>query len=154
MDPFTCGVAQDRDDEKHPLELQAELYISTCDIDSENTTTPSMGHECCSQPAPVAELTASPIRALTEEANVDDWTQDCADDDPETPSIQAPQQTECAASVSNDCCSSGKCEDTETVSNPDTPDCCRGKQSPCCNESCLDRLAMRECGKDAHAKSE
>lgn len=24
-------------------------------------------------------------------------------------------------------------------------DCCRGKPSPCCDESCLDRLALREC---------
>lgn len=27
----------------------------------------------------------------------------------------------------------------------DSPECCRGKSLPCCNDSCLDRLALREC---------
>lgn len=27
----------------------------------------------------------------------------------------------------------------------DAPDCCAGKTSPCCDTSCLDRLAVREC---------
>jgi hypothetical protein len=25
------------------------------------------------------------------------------------------------------------------------PSCCEGKASPCCDKSCLDRLALREC---------
>lgn len=28
---------------------------------------------------------------------------------------------------------------------PDVTDCCRGKDSPCCDEACLDRLALRAC---------
>ena len=29
--------------------------------------------------------------------------------------------------------------------NPDDPSCCRHKATPCCDSSCLDRLAFREC---------
>ncbi|OQE17662.1 hypothetical protein PENSTE_c020G03985 [Penicillium steckii] len=47
-------------------------------------------------------------------------------------------------------------DDPRSLSSPDNchviidndldgPDCCRGKQSPCCDMSCIDRLAMREC---------
>ncbi|KAF7542252.1 hypothetical protein G7Z17_g11738 [Cylindrodendrum hubeiense] len=38
------------------------------------------------------------------------------------------------------------CSDKD-VDSDDTvvPDCCRGKQAPCCDVSCLDRLALREC---------
>lgn len=28
---------------------------------------------------------------------------------------------------------------------PDRPGCCKNKPSPCCDESCLDRIALREC---------
>ncbi|KAJ5152615.1 uncharacterized protein N7482_009093, partial [Penicillium canariense] len=51
----------------------------------------------------------------------------------------------------DDCCSSGKCADNKTENHTDAPDCCRGKVSPCCDTSCLDRLAMRECEMNATA---
>lgn len=35
--------------------------------------------------------------------------------------------------------------DPATLVEPTVVECCEGKSSPCCNETCLDRLAMREC---------
>ncbi|KGO68092.1 ATPase, P-type, K/Mg/Cd/Cu/Zn/Na/Ca/Na/H-transporter [Penicillium italicum] len=32
-----------------------------------------------------------------------------------------------------------------TSAEPTVAECCEGKSSPCCNETCLDRLAIREC---------
>ncbi|CZS74175.1 unnamed protein product [Fusarium graminearum] len=47
----------------------------------------------------------------------------------------------------NDCCASTDCKDGKNSSDDhdDTPDCCRGKTSPCCNAACIDRLAVRDC---------
>jgi Cu2+-exporting ATPase len=33
---------------------------------------------------------------------------------------------------------------------PGPPPCCDGKPSPCCDESCLDRLALRTCRDEKH----
>lgn len=35
--------------------------------------------------------------------------------------------------------------DPATSVEPPVAECCEGKSSPCCNETCLDRLALREC---------
>lgn len=55
----------------------------------------------------------------------------------------APKTTieELDADHQNACCSSGKTATKET----NTPACCEGKTSPCCDISCLERLAGREC---------
>ncbi|RAL06014.1 cation-transporting P-type ATPase PCA1 [Aspergillus ibericus CBS 121593] len=42
----------------------------------------------------------------------------------------------------DDCCSPSKSSDNN---DNDAPDCCRGKVSPCCDTSCIDRLALRAC---------
>ncbi|KAK3368347.1 E1-E2 ATPase-domain-containing protein [Podospora didyma] len=34
--------------------------------------------------------------------------------------------------------------------DPETPACCEGKSSPCCDVSCLDRLALRACQDEKH----
>lgn len=39
--------------------------------------------------------------------------------------------------------STGQSDDAEDDAN--APDCCRDKVGPCCDVSCIDRLAMREC---------
>ncbi|KAJ6790263.1 hypothetical protein PWT90_06579 [Aphanocladium album] len=95
----------------------------------------------------------------------------------------ADERSTCSAGA-NDCCGgsvtsepAGKadcCNDTSSSRNTfkdaaaaitangtdsSVMDCCRGKPSPCCDESCLDRLALRECtegsccGKPAQCKS-
>ncbi len=44
-------------------------------------------------------------------------------------------------------CKKGCCSPTKPTVTDDTPvpSCCEGKAAPCCDESCLDRLALREC---------
>ncbi|KAK7952067.1 uncharacterized protein PG986_007795 [Apiospora aurea] len=42
------------------------------------------------------------------------------------------------------CC---KDEEVRVVATDSTPTCCDGKSSPCCNDDCIDRIALRECEK-------
>lgn len=41
-------------------------------------------------------------------------------------------------------CQKGCCSKTPSVSS-DAPPCCEGKPAPCCNDACIERLALREC---------
>ena len=43
------------------------------------------------------------------------------------------------------CCDTGSDLEIPTVESSTAPPCCEGKTSPCCDTSCLDRLALREC---------
>jgi Cd2+-exporting ATPase len=54
---------------------------------------------------------------------------------------------EAACQDSKPACSDSCCatEAPTTTSKPSVTDCCRGKPFPCCDESCLDRVALREC---------
>ncbi|KAL7648964.1 hypothetical protein ACMYSQ_012643 [Aspergillus niger] len=69
----------------------------------------------------------------------------CCDSDVAGPLDTASGQKELTPEKSDDCWSPGKYTDNKTENHTDAPDCCRGKGSPCCDTSCLDRLAMREC---------
>ncbi|KAK4188567.1 E1-E2 ATPase-domain-containing protein [Podospora australis] len=42
---------------------------------------------------------------------------------------------------------------TNTSEQPDPPACCEGKPSPCCDASCLDRIALRTCNEEHQASS-
>jgi len=75
----------------------------------------------------------------------------CCDGDAEPLDTKAPGQGEPTQEKSDDCCSSGNCADDKTDDDTDAPDCCRGKAGPCCDTSCLDHLAMRECEMSAAA---
>ncbi len=80
----------------------------------------------------------------------------CCDSDVAEPLDTASGQKELTPEKSDDCWSPGKYTDNKTENHTDAPDCCRGKGSPCCDTSCLDRLAMRECemsAKDAPGPS-
>lgn len=48
----------------------------------------------------------------------------------------------CSDDGEKGCCSSGP---TPEVHGEKTPSCCEGKTSPCCDSTCIDRLALREC---------
>lgn len=51
-----------------------------------------------------------------------------------------------ASTDSGASCKDACCDDTKPeVEDPENPSCCKGKSSPCCDVSCLDRLAAREC---------
>lgn len=123
-----------------------------------------MGYDCCGQQAPAPEQMTVPIAAPTEQTNGSQQSRsdNCEDDCClETLNTKDPGQGERTQRTPDDCCSSGKCGDEKAEDDTDAPDCCRGKVGPCCDTSCLDRLAMRECemnatvlGPDSQANSE
>ncbi|KAI9172605.1 E1-E2 ATPase-domain-containing protein [Paramyrothecium foliicola] len=51
------------------------------------------------------------------------------------------------------CCSGPKPKPQPARLEEPAPSCCAGKASPCCDESCLDRLALRECESAAPSTS-
>lgn len=79
------------------------------------------------------------------EAAVDTKTKDCNDGccSSGTKPILTAKDPEPAKDCADGCCvpkPAGK-----EAKDPTVMDCCRGKPSPCCDESCLERLALREC---------
>ena len=109
-----------------------------------------MGCDCCGPPAPAPEPVAASISAPIEETS--SCRVSCCDgDDVEPLNTKAPGRGEPTLEKPDDCCSSGRCADDKTEDDTDAPDCCRGKVGPCCDASCLDRLAMRECDVSAAA---
>ncbi|EEU40720.1 uncharacterized protein NECHADRAFT_33309 [Fusarium vanettenii 77-13-4] len=99
-----------------------------------------MGCDCCPRPdpapAPEPVVTQAPVQV---EDNASCQDSCCDDGESETSQGNAvPQEAD-------DCCASGSCADEKPNDDSDAPDCCRGKISPCCDASCLDRIAMREC---------
>ncbi|KAJ4209873.1 hypothetical protein NW767_000151 [Fusarium falciforme] len=99
-----------------------------------------MGCDCCPRPdpgpAPEPVVTQAPAQ-VEDNASCQD---SCCNDGESEPSQKAsvPQEAD-------NCCASGSCADEKPNDDSDAPDCCRGKISPCCDASCLDRIAMREC---------
>lgn len=80
--------------------------------------------------------------------NQDDVVDDCCGSHGER--ISQLSAKECSGSkmpnseCKNDCCSAqGPSSQGDQVSR--RPVCCEGKESPCCDMSCIDRIALREC---------
>lgn len=109
-----------------------------------------MGCNCRSALAPGPEPDVTPPAAPSEKTSS---CQDscCESNDADPFDATASGQKEPTPEKPDDCCSPGRCVDNKTESHTDAPDCCRGKASPCCDTSCLDRLAMRECEMSATA---
>ncbi|KAK7217347.1 hypothetical protein V2G26_005350 [Clonostachys chloroleuca] len=111
-----------------------------------------MESDCCGTPVPALEPPPAPT--ATEKAGACQGGC-CGGQSVETrdsePSIQEVSDEE---KIEDDCCSAGKCADDVGEEDPDAPDCCRGKANPCCDTSCLDRLALRECGMSAATSSD
>lgn len=98
----------------------------------------NMTGSCCGKPAPAAEL-APPARALRDcNARRCDAESKVTGDPPAA----------AAAAVNVDCDSEGCCSKLaiEVEAEDEAPSCCRGKVSPCCDVSCIDRIALRSCG--------
>ncbi|KAI0140050.1 heavy metal translocatin [Hypoxylon sp. NC0597] len=102
---------------------------------------PACSDGCC---APKMELDikddcCKPAEAVTDECCKDsccddkeDIDDDCCDQSDDTP------QDTCKDS----CCSTTKSSEAE-------PPCCEGKQKPCCDATCIDRLVLRETANEA-----
>ncbi|CAG8425578.1 unnamed protein product [Penicillium salamii] len=106
-----------------------------------------MGHGCCGgSPAPPSEPIGMPIASPTETKDGQDSS---SDGDPKSPGDGTLNSQDSLPLKPTGCCTTGKCEDTGKNDQSDAPDCCRDKVGPCCDTSCLDRLALRECSKNA-----
>lgn len=121
-------------------------------LDGKQTLTSTMGDDYCGPPAPVSESDVMPLAAPSEKTSS---CQDscCDSDDAEPLDTLAPGQKSPTPQKPDDSCSAGKCADNKTENHTDAPDCCRGKVRPCCDTSCLNLLAMRECEMSATAAS-
>ncbi|KAJ5362023.1 hypothetical protein N7541_002867 [Penicillium brevicompactum] len=106
---------------------------------------------CCGPPAAAPEPVGTPT-APSIEINSD--VDSCCDGDG-TGSLPDEAQSHAGVQAVNldDCCSAGSCKDTAPKDQADAPDCCRDKVGPCCDASCIDRLAMRECSINSAASS-
>ncbi|KAH7385553.1 hypothetical protein DE146DRAFT_667448 [Phaeosphaeria sp. MPI-PUGE-AT-0046c] len=98
---------------------------------------------CC---APQTQGTPDPSSSVCE---ADDVGTVCSSDSccqPEVEGDSGEDVAKCCDSlpaIKNDCCTSTS---TSSKSNcSDRPSCCEGKISPCCDSSCIVRVAVREC---------
>ncbi|KAI2671307.1 hypothetical protein LCP963914a_9668 [Penicillium roqueforti] len=107
-----------------------------------------MEGDYCGLPTPAPEPNVTALAAPSEKPSS---CQDSCCDSDDTEHTPAPGQKTPAPEKLDDCCSPEKCADNKSENHTDAPDCCRGKVSPCCDTSCLDRLAMRECEMSAMA---
>ncbi|KAJ2904700.1 copper-translocating P-type ATPase [Zalerion maritima] len=102
---------------------------------------------CCSQlPSPGSEgkkgyCSPKPTELATEP----DRSSNCCT--PASTLGQAKANSCCPTKVPDSGCKSSCCPQPKAASNGDegAPSCCRDKPSPCCDVSCLDRLALRAC---------
>ncbi|GAB1317121.1 P-type cation-transporting [Madurella fahalii] len=118
------------------------------------------GSGCCAKPASAPPEQPKAAPADPESAPVQHDGDSCCDDtnvmtknDPDgsglatTAPDESTENDGChtpapAVPSCNDCCSAPK--PTRLDATP-VPNCCEGKVAPCCDQSCLDRLALREC---------
>jgi Cd2+-exporting ATPase len=52
------------------------------------------------------------------------------------------KKDELQATCNEGCCSSGSPQQSDDAP---VPSCCEGKAAPCCDQACVDRVALREC---------
>jgi hypothetical protein len=119
------------------------------------------------EPAPTPAVQPEPVEQKVGEAvdnGVTTNTADdcCADDGCSTPAVK----DSCCAPVSDvkpveapkpaSGCKSACCSSPPAAAPvvDDAPSCCQGKKAPCCDTSCIDRLALRECQAGDYAISE
>lgn len=56
--------------------------------------------------------------------------------------VKAGAEDACCSVAADNCCSAFPPKD---VNSPPDPECCDGTKVPCCDDSCLDRIALRAC---------
>lgn len=129
---------------------------------------------CCSQPAVKVDKSTVKIDNAGIESAADcclgEVRNDCETDccSPSTKPLQEDNGEEDTKGCQDACCSLPATKDTKVVedsqcldaccSKPaakadrdskdgkdNRPNCCQGKTTPCCDESCLDRIALRDC---------
>ncbi|KAF5580333.1 Cu2+-exporting ATPase [Fusarium pseudocircinatum] len=103
-----------------------------------------MGCDCCGPPASAAELVTAETPPPSDIGSCKDACCDGGD-----AGTEVKEEEPANKERDDDCCASGSCEEPN---KDDAPECCRGKTSSCCNASCIDRIAMRECELSASHK--
>ncbi|EWZ41637.1 Cu2+-exporting ATPase [Fusarium oxysporum f. sp. radicis-lycopersici 26381] len=103
-----------------------------------------MGCDCCGPPASAAE---SVTAETPPPSGIGSCKDACCDGDDAATGVKDEEPVN--KEPADDCCASGSCEEPN---KDDAPECCRGKTSPCCNASCIDRIAIRECELSASHK--
>lgn len=103
-----------------------------------------MGCDCCGPPASAAESVTAETPPPSDVGSCKDACCDGGDAGTEVEEKESANKER-----DDDCCASGSCEEPN---KDDAPECCRGKISPCCNASCIDRIAIRECELSASHK--
>ncbi|KAH7134250.1 E1-E2 ATPase-domain-containing protein [Dactylonectria macrodidyma] len=93
-----------------------------------------MGCDCCGPPA------QEPRPQLAQGDAISTQSGDASCNETKEPSLK-----ESHAKEPDDCCSADNNVEDATSDDTAVPDCCRGILAPCCDISCLDRLALREC---------
>ncbi|KAF5970937.1 putative P-type ATPase [Fusarium bulbicola] len=96
-----------------------------------------MGCDCCGPPAPAAESVTAQTPPPSDVGSCKDA---CCDEGDAATEVEEKEPAN--KERLDDFCVSGSCEEPN---KDDAPECCRGKTSPCCNASCIDRIAIREC---------
>ncbi len=89
------------------------------------------GNSCCAPPPAPADCHGS-----------DDGCKATVDDDSASRKVLDPELPRC-----KDACCSAPPE--PSAPDADDPACCKGRASPCCDTSCLDRIARRSCDGDS-----
>ncbi|KAK8139765.1 copper-translocating P-type ATPase [Apiospora sp. TS-2023a] len=127
---------------------------SCCSPKAENKPTEVQGGDCCSGEAgscsPVSDSKPSAEGAGCCTSEPVALSDDCGDGCCEAPKTAAKctgaseSKTDELDQCPDPCCKDENVKD-DTASG--TPACCEGKPSPCCNDDCIDRIALRECEK-------
>ncbi|KAK8121449.1 P-type cation-transporting ATPase [Apiospora kogelbergensis] len=100
------------------------------------------GSGCCGSPAP-----APPEQSSSAMTPVGDDGDSCCSDDAVQVSDKNPDPPT-STDAAHDGKTGGCCSAPKPAHHDDTPapPCCEGKAAPCCDQSCLDRIAQREGG--------
>ncbi|KAI2466146.1 heavy metal translocatin [Annulohypoxylon bovei var. microspora] len=117
--------------------------VDTCCQPASSTTAPACASGCCESKdgQDDKDSCCEPAESIVDDCCKDsccdakeDVVDDCCD-----PSNKDPQEKD---SCKDECCSAAKIDEVE-------PSCCQGKQKPCCNSTCIDRLVLRETADEA-----
>ncbi|PFH62273.1 hypothetical protein XA68_14404 [Ophiocordyceps unilateralis] len=107
-----------------------------------------MGESCCGPPEKTTLLQSEAVDSVNNPATERTTArEDCGGGNASGCCGSDESPNCCGQKVIDTAALDSRCHGTP-VDAPE-PDCCRGKPSPCCNDSCLERLALREC----HASS-
>ncbi|KAF2828028.1 copper-translocating P-t [Ophiobolus disseminans] len=108
------------------------------------------GSGCCATPKALPAVLRAPTPELVpveEGGSAIDCEDDCCQPQPKAGANGSDAGSAKDASMEDGCCSSRPVN--VEPQNLKRPSCCEGKSSPCCDSSCIERLALRECATES-----